>query len=931
LDTGAELLQNIIEEAQRQHVDINDAVAVQAMLQQPGVYARLREQAAAHGFGTASFDSAAAAVSLGIGRVAAKTLRAGRPLRAGGAVAGGLGAGAVMSGAGEATGNVLAGKPFDPVPSSTKRYWDSSLTPCSKALVLYVSFAIHCAARSVPGDVPELTDTVGDFEEGDLPGSFPGVQPPSTCCVVARHPCLVWARAALKRSPSRRFLARCPVKYRRPTSTSVFLASKRFTIRAPAEIITDAEGRILASRRLEYQPNPPLVAGPLGVGTPEAMEQAQFEARNAPEFAQLDIRNPENVNQWLADHGVVLESKEQMDAIANVVAAPATQRQAAIADSIDGLALSRETGAEALTDALMAMSRILPKDPVRKINIAQELNITPEQVPSVVASALALEIQAAIEGGVTNATEPTTAQPTTPAAAAIEADDDPLVKAPIVHARRGLTRGESVPFADLGSLARQLGGLGSSQAAGSAQAPQVQPGGGLRARGPQAGTTNRGLTRESGPVAGGSEAGNRVVADDTRRPRGNRGLKKAAERQRQIDLPVMTKEKYEETYPGRNYDDDLNDVIDSNRERTADESEFLNAGQLQALRGDTASVLQYLGSVMQSPMARLVANQIRALGLKLPPITFDAFHPDAATYRVTRLRDANGAVIGTRPEIIVNPNTASLEAVLHEYVHAATMGLLLEPQTAAHVQARKKLEALRAYVEARVPGLAGTDVGYGLTNVYEFVAEALTRGAFQKELNKLKLPGTATTVWQAFKRLVMEILGIEKSDSVLSEVLLTASNLFSGVQYGPTGFARRSYEMRPGSKADSIRLDSPAKLAEKRRAAVPSTAIVGMKDGARTYIAYQPKGKPDATYTLYATVNDPRGDPATKIEKMTRAEVEDYMRAAGSEVIAPAADTRITPGIPTNTEKRLVGFSPEGDLRAAGVHAEGRHLDVLRI
>jgi hypothetical protein len=45
--------------------------------------------------------------------------------------------------------------------------------------------------------------------------------------------------------------------------------------------------------------------------------------------------------------------------------------------------------------------------------------------------------------------------------------------------------------------------------------------------------------------------------------------------------------------------------------------------------------------------------------------------------------------------------------------------------------------------------------------------------------------------------------------------------------------------------------------------------------------------------------------------------VEQYITAKGADVIAPAADGRTTPGVPKNSNTKLVGFSNDGDLRAA--------------
>lgn len=930
LDAGAELLGRIATEANTRGVDVNDAAAVARMLQDPQVYAVLRDGALKHGITVGAVDGLLAQMSAGIGGMAAKAMKAGNRGLAGGIVAGGVGTEAVVSGAGEALGKLAAGDVMDTDDIVAEALGGLMTDIGPMALGGIREMRRNPLVRQSPP--PTLDQPVSDFEEGDIPGSFPGAAPAMPLFNVMRGrppPLPGVTEGAIEE------ITVPPIAGQDPDTIDVTESTiEEITIRPPAEIIADAEGRILASRRLEFQAQPPLVAGPLGVGTPEAMDQAQFEARNAPEFSQLDIRNPENVSQWLADHGVVLESKEQMDAIANVVAAPGTQRQAAIADSIDGLALSREVGAEALTDALMAMSRILPKDPVRKINIAQTLNIMPGQVPSVVASALALEIQAAIEGGVTN--ESVAAQSATPDTA----EGETIL--PVRQSRRGLARSEPIPATDLSSLANQLGGLGSRKAAGSAQAPQVQPGGGLRARSTQAGNAARGLARGRGTPVAGRQGSDRVVADDTSGTAGARGLappikvqlstepvprryglqaedvankeaeaqartdkraKKAVNklRKRGIDLAVMTKEEYESTYPGRKYDDDLDGVISVDKLNDSGNSHKVSDEQLLAFQHMSASeVLHWIASVAPEPLTRAIATELAALNL---PTTFRLRRLNGRSVGHYSYQEQGGKVLGDY--VITDPykqNGGTLESILHEYTHAATLHNYLNPRTTEQKAAARKMDALFQYVKDRTVFTKAD--WYGLTDTQEFIAEAMSNPEFQAFLNSVHLPeAPKISVWTAFKQLVMQLLGnLVDSDSVLAHALVTIEDLFGA------------------GKGDTLTNVAANKDEAKkaRGSGAPSTALVGTKDGARTYIAYRKsKEDPDSSYTLYATTAEqPRGDPATKIAALTREQAEQIIRDAGSEIIPPVADTHRTPGVPANGEKRLVGY--EGaDLRAA--------------
>lgn len=395
------------------------------------------------------------------------------------------------------------------------------------------------------------------------------------------------------------------------------------------------------------------------------------------------------------------------------------------------------------------------------------------------------------------------------------------------------------------------------------------------------------------------------------------------------------KNAYEKIYPSSNFDDDVSEIFDANAEGVdvsgADRMDVgpgrvdapdgappasgaflpphatigMRKAQQDALRGTTDEVLQYLAATMNTPLGRMVAGQLRRLNLQLPPITLDPMHDAAGSYYF-KLGLAAGTNFIVNHSITINPVTGTLESVLHELVHAATLRLLTEPRTAAERMARKKLEALLAYVKTNAPDMVGTDVGYGLENIYEFVAEALSNPAFQTQLNKMRIPGTAQSVWSAFQQLVFELLGIKKSNTVLSEVLLTSSNLFSGDQISVKG---RSIAIRENRAAAS-----QVNVERAQNSGAPRTAIVGTQYSQRTHIAYATGD----TFTLYPTSAEyPEGIPKAGITKLSRAQAEKMIREAGSEVVPPAADSRPASGTPKTTEKKLVGFAPDGTLQVA--------------
>ncbi len=508
---------------------------------------------------------------------------------------------------------------------------------------------------------------------------------------------------------------------------------------------------------------------------------------------------------------------------------------------------------------------------------------------------------------------------------------------PARQTKRGLARGEPVPAADLASLVNQLKAGGPVEAGAAAQEAQARPRRGLRAGVAAQGPVARGLGRNiqggaGAPVARGTtvesvtNAGDRTVrtvrgfqygvegttdvantdalarmAAEALAQKRTGGLSKKAkkkvaeERKRGIDLAVMDKAKYEETYPGRNYEADLDTFMDASEAAPGwDTAETSSPGQTpagqylgamsSAARNSMTTMdraMEYVGATSPVPLARLVANHIRSLGLEVP----FAFRPIPEN-------QGNGAFItqqGGRGAIVfLDPQRASVKTALHEATHAATLAVLRNPQTESERAAAKYINELYEYAKSQ------TSVQhYGFKNVAEFVAEAFSNPGFQAALAKIPLPHASKyTVWDAFKAAIMRILGVIKNNTLLSETLLTGTELFSG---------------RTPQSALQV-----ADQAQARR--VPSTALVGTKDGARTHIAYEKNGK----YTLYPTSDEkPGGIKGAGIKDLSREQVEQQMRAAGSEVLPPVADTMPKPGTPKTSSTKLVGFAPNGDLQVA--------------
>jgi len=272
------------------------------------------------------------------------------------------------------------------------------------------------------------------------------------------------------------------------------------------------------------------------------------------------------------------------------------------------------------------------------------------------------------------------------------------------------------------------------------------------------------------------------------------GLSRAMRKEARLESEAM----YEELYPDRSYEEDLGEIMDAVEEARSEDSRILDARGLSEddqvnLLGSTDDVLAYLEKVAATPLQRFIAGQLRNLGLELPPIKFGPIEGGKASGRYEFRR---GVLGGMRYQILIDPDRSGLHTILHELVHAATMRLIAEPETVAQKQAVAQLEQLMAYVMQVRPDLAEIagkpGPGYGLKNLQDFIAVALTDTYFQRQLAEIPVPKHPNfSVLQALRVLILKMFGVSpdtKMSNVLEEVFAAAPQLMSGKQITASGW-----------------------------------------------------------------------------------------------------------------------------------------------
>lgn len=186
--------------------------------------------------------------------------------------------------------------------------------------------------------------------------------------------------------------------------------------------------------------------------------------------------------------------------------------------------------------------------------------------------------------------------------------------------------------------------------------------------------------------------------------------------------------------------------------------------------GNLAAALNDVAKTSASPMNRMLAERLKTLlgktkahiveGLKTPegwPV-----HGGAATDGMDVYFDSKTGL--------------NEETLLHEAVHAATERIIqMDESKLTPEQLTAKRELVKLYNAIKDDPSITSD--NAKENLSEFVAEALTNSALQEQLKQK--PWTLGDAWRAFKRVLLNMLGVDTPTNMLDSAIAATDTLFS--------------------------------------------------------------------------------------------------------------------------------------------------------
>jgi hypothetical protein len=185
-----------------------------------------------------------------------------------------------------------------------------------------------------------------------------------------------------------------------------------------------------------------------------------------------------------------------------------------------------------------------------------------------------------------------------------------------------------------------------------------------------------------------------------------------------------------------------------------------------------AAIMQNISTSTNNPVNKAVAERLKML-LGNTRVYLEDDLTDDNGNPVYGQAAADGSFIVLDKRYGLNEVTA-----LHEGVHAAVERILRMPEgdlTPDQLAAKRELQAL--FEAAQKDGKFTNE--NAMTDLSEFVSEALSDGAFQQEL--AQRPWTLKNMWEGLKRGIMKMLGIDMPTNMLEATLAAADRIMTKV------------------------------------------------------------------------------------------------------------------------------------------------------
>jgi len=185
-----------------------------------------------------------------------------------------------------------------------------------------------------------------------------------------------------------------------------------------------------------------------------------------------------------------------------------------------------------------------------------------------------------------------------------------------------------------------------------------------------------------------------------------------------------------------------------------------------------AAIMQNISKTSTNPINKAVAERLKML-LGNTRVYLENNLTDNNGDPVYGQAAADGSFIVLDKEFGLNEVTA-----LHEGVHAAVERVMRMPESelsADQLAAKRELQAL--FEAAQKDGKFTNE--NALTDLSEFVSEALSDNVFQQELSQRKW--TLQNMWEGLKRGIMKMLGIDTPTNMMEATLAAADRIMTKV------------------------------------------------------------------------------------------------------------------------------------------------------